>query len=163
MKGQILDYSIQTNSGLISGDDGARYTFTGVEWRGRENTFPTIGSRVDFDTQDNTALAIYPEAMSTVATPDSTPTYPKSRIVAGVLALVVGGLGIHKFYLNYIGQGVALLVITLFIAIVSFSITGSPILNFLIVIFCLVEGVIYLTKSEEEFQQIYVEGTKPWL
>ena len=31
MKGQILDFSIQTNTGYISGDDGKRYHFSGQE------------------------------------------------------------------------------------------------------------------------------------
>jgi hypothetical protein len=30
MKGQILDFSIQSNSGMISGDDQNRYHFTGA-------------------------------------------------------------------------------------------------------------------------------------
>ena len=47
MKGSILDYSIQTNSGIISGDDQNRYKFTGAEWRGQRP--PTRGDRVDFD------------------------------------------------------------------------------------------------------------------
>lgn len=34
MKGQILDYSVQNNAGVISGDDQRRYSFTGAEWRG---------------------------------------------------------------------------------------------------------------------------------
>ena len=33
MQGQVLDYSIQTNEGIISGVDGSRYTFSGSEWR----------------------------------------------------------------------------------------------------------------------------------
>jgi hypothetical protein len=36
MKGQILDFSVQNNEGVISGADGARYTFTGSEWKGYE-------------------------------------------------------------------------------------------------------------------------------
>lgn len=55
MKGQILDYSIQTNSGIISGDDQNRYNFTGVEWRGQRP--PTRGDRVDFDIDSTTGNA----------------------------------------------------------------------------------------------------------
>ena len=55
MKGSILDYSIQTNSGIISGDDQNRYKFTGAEWRGQRP--PTRGDRVDFDI-DSTGNAI---------------------------------------------------------------------------------------------------------
>lgn len=55
MKGNILDFSIQTNTGIISGDDQNRYNFTGAEWRGQRQ--PTRGDRVDFDV-DNTGNAI---------------------------------------------------------------------------------------------------------
>ncbi len=37
----------------------------------------------------------------------------KSKIVAGVLGIVVGWLGVHRFYLGYIGIGVAQIVVTL--------------------------------------------------
>ena len=55
MKGNILDFSIQTNTGIISGDDQNRYNFTGAEWRGQRP--PTRGDRVDFDV-DHTGNAI---------------------------------------------------------------------------------------------------------
>ncbi len=55
MKGQILDFSIQTNTGIISGEDQNRYNFTGAEWRGQRP--PARGDRVDFDV-DNTGSAI---------------------------------------------------------------------------------------------------------
>lgn len=47
MKGIILDFSIQTNSGIISGDDQKRYSFTGSEWK--ENFPPQRGLKIDFD------------------------------------------------------------------------------------------------------------------
>ncbi len=34
MQGSILDYSVQHNTGIISGDDQNRYQFIGSEWRG---------------------------------------------------------------------------------------------------------------------------------
>ncbi|WP_425918077.1 DUF805 domain-containing protein [Acinetobacter sp. TSRC1-2] len=55
MKGSILDFSIQTNTGIISGDDQNRYNFTGAEWRGQRQ--PARGDRVDFDI-DNAGSAI---------------------------------------------------------------------------------------------------------
>ncbi|MFA7693874.1 MAG: hypothetical protein GX117_13340 [Candidatus Hydrogenedentes bacterium] len=57
MKGQVLDYSTQENSGLISGADGSRYPFAGSEWKG--DTPPSRGMQVDFDVQDGSAVAIY--------------------------------------------------------------------------------------------------------
>jgi TM2 domain-containing membrane protein YozV len=59
-----------------------------------------------------------------------------NRVVAAVLALLLGGFGIHKFYLGKIGQGVLYLV---------FCWTFIP------TIIGFVEGIIYLLKSDEEF------------
>ena len=58
MKGAILDFSIQTNSGVISADDQNRYTFSGAEWRGQRP--PARGDKVDFavDAEGN-AVQIY--------------------------------------------------------------------------------------------------------
>ena len=47
MKGTILDFSIQTNTGIISGDDQNRYTFLGSEWK--DASSPQRGVKVDFD------------------------------------------------------------------------------------------------------------------
>lgn len=58
MKGQVLDFSIQTNSGIISGEDQNRYNFNGAEWRDQKP--PARGDSVDFS-HDNAgnALQIY--------------------------------------------------------------------------------------------------------
>jgi phage shock protein PspC (stress-responsive transcriptional regulator) len=57
MKGKILDFSMAESQGVISGDDGNRYTFVGKEWK--SSTPPQAGLRVDFDNEDRTALAVY--------------------------------------------------------------------------------------------------------
>lgn len=58
MKGTILDFSVQTNTGVISGDDATRYHFLGSEWK--ESALPQRGMKVDFDTNNlNQAIAIY--------------------------------------------------------------------------------------------------------
>ena len=58
MKGQILDFSIQTNTGYISGDDGKRYHFSGQEWK--DNKAPVKGGKVDFDiSPSGEAMQIY--------------------------------------------------------------------------------------------------------
>ena len=58
MKGSILDFSIQTNTGVISGDDGQRYNFAAAEWRGQRS--PNRGDRVDFDLDaEGQAVQIY--------------------------------------------------------------------------------------------------------
>ncbi len=72
---------------------------------------------------------------------------------AGILGILLGSLGIHKFVLGYTKEGVIMLVITLvtcgFGAIVT-SIIG------------IVEGIMYLTKSDEEFVNTYITNKKPW-
>lgn len=58
MKGTILDFSIQSNSGLIHSDEQNRYTFIGTEWRGARP--PIRGDQVDFAvTSQGHAIEIY--------------------------------------------------------------------------------------------------------
>ena len=58
MKGTILDFSIQTNSGIISGDDQNRYTFLGNEWK--DSSAPQRGTKVDFDlNEQGQATGVY--------------------------------------------------------------------------------------------------------
>ena len=67
MKGQILDFSFQTNSGVIVGDDGNRYSFTGASWQVAD--VPQQGMRVDFDTDGSAATGIYVETAAANAGP----------------------------------------------------------------------------------------------
>ena len=71
------------------------------------------------------------------------------KVVAGILGILLGGLGIHKFYLGYTTPGI----IQLVLGIVACGAAG---------IVGLVEGIIYLTKSDEDFYQTYQVGKKEW-
>ena len=58
MKGKILDFSVQTNTGVISGDDQKRYNFIGSEWCGSQT--PNHGDNVDFDVDpEGKAIKVY--------------------------------------------------------------------------------------------------------
>ncbi|WP_086607538.1 TM2 domain-containing protein [Erythrobacter donghaensis] len=85
----------------------------------------------------------------------------KSPIAAGLLALFLGSLGVHKFYLGYTKEGVILLVGTIISYLLTLVLIGIiPLM--IIGVVCLVEAILYLTKPEAEFNRIYVEGHKPW-
>lgn len=81
---------------------------------------------------------VQPPVTQTIYTTAINPAWPiKSKIVAGLLAIFLGGLGIHKFYLGKVGMGVLYLLFcwTYVPAIVGF-----------------VEGIIYLCSNDENFQ-----------
>ena len=76
-----------------------------------------------------------------------------NKVVAGILGILLGSLGVHKFVLGYTKEGV----IMLLISVLSFGI-----LSVVSAIIGLIEGIMYLTKSDEEFVATYVTGKKPW-
>ncbi len=78
------------------------------------------------------------------------------KILAGILAIVLGGLGIHKFVLGYQKEGIIMLVVS----ILGWFLCGIP--SMLVWLVGLVEGIMYLTKSDEEFYNTYQAGNKPW-
>ncbi|MCF2138561.1 MAG: TM2 domain-containing protein [Candidatus Lokiarchaeota archaeon] len=65
----------------------------------------------------------------------------KDRIVAALLAIFLGAFGIHKFYLGNITMGI------IYLCLSWTGITG--IIGF-------IEGIIYLTKTDEEFYRDHV-------
>ena len=57
MKGKILDYNIQESKGVISGDDGQRYSFENKDWKASE--LPKVNQIVDFEVDELNAFEIY--------------------------------------------------------------------------------------------------------
>jgi TM2 domain-containing membrane protein YozV len=76
-----------------------------------------------------------------------------NRVAAGVLAIVLGSLGIHKFILGRVGAGLVMLLVT-----VQTCGWGGVVMN----VIGIIEGIIYLTRSEEQFYWEYVVGKKSW-
>lgn len=72
---------------------------------------------------------------------DSTPVSTKNKTTAGLLAIFLGAFGVHKFYLGKSGMGILYLI---------FCWTYIP------GILGLVEGIIYLTKSDADFHRDHV-------
>lgn len=148
MKGKLIDFSVQTNTGIISGDDNTRYTFSGTEWKAAG--VPLVGAEVDFEAANGAATSIY-----VVSQPVSSAAISK-RLVAAILAFFFGLFGVHKFYLGRTGAGLIMLFVSLF----GFIFLGLPTIAIGIIAF--VEFIIYLTKSDEEFERIYVQGKRSW-
>lgn len=81
--------------------------------------------------------------------PGAKPEGADKKLVAGLL----GALGIHKFYLGYQKEGLIMLLVTVLTCGFGGCVMG---------VIGLVEGILYLTKADEEFVATYVTGRKPW-
>ena len=119
MNGRVLSFTVQTNSGVISGDDGNRYSFAGSEWR--LATPPSAGVRVDFDQSGNSAVGIYPETVasaSVAASPIIRQSSGQAAVIdriattggrqglsqlMGLVGLIMGGLSWLLFWVPVLG------------------------------------------------------------
>ncbi|HTV40139.1 MAG TPA: NINE protein [Candidatus Sulfotelmatobacter sp.] len=76
-----------------------------------------------------------------------------NKIGAGVCGILLGGLGIHKFILGYTGAGLIMLLVSVLSCFVL-----APIVH----IIGLIEGIIYLCKTDDDFVRTYVDGHREW-
>ena len=92
---------------------------------------------------------------------DAAPSYPQkslseagtTKIIAGVCGIVFGYFGVHKFVIGATGPGLAMLLITLLTCGYG-SLIMWPI--------GLIEGIVYLSKSDKDFEEMYIQGKKGW-
>ena len=77
------------------------------------------------------------------------PAGADKKILCGILGILLGGLGLHRFILNDPTGGLIRIAIT----VVTCGAGG---------IIGLIEGIIYLTKSDEDFVQTYIVEGKKW-
>jgi TM2 domain-containing membrane protein YozV len=73
----------------------------------------------------------------------------EKKLAAGLCGILIGGLGVHRFILGDSTGGIIRIVIT-FVTCGAGGIIG------------LIEGIIYLTKSDQQFVDEYVVGKKAW-
>jgi TM2 domain-containing membrane protein YozV len=71
------------------------------------------------------------------------------KLLAGLMGILFGGFGVHKFVLGYTTEGLIQIAITIVTCGIG-SIVG------------LIEGIIYLTKSDQEFVDTYIRNKKGW-
>ena len=87
------------------------------------------------------------------ALPGTVSSRASNKVAAGIFGILLGALGIHKFILGYTGAGVLMLLITVLTCGLAWPLTH---------LIGLIEGIIYLAKSDEEFVRTYVDGRKEW-
>jgi TM2 domain-containing membrane protein YozV len=75
------------------------------------------------------------------------------KIIGGILAIILGGLGVHKFMLGYQREGVIMLLVSVLSCGVFY-----PVMH----IIGIVEGIMYLTKTDEDFVKTYLIEKKGW-
>jgi len=71
----------------------------------------------------------------------------EKKIAAGICGILLGGFGVHKFILGYTKEGIIQILLSL---VCVGGLIG------------LIEGIIYLTKSDEEFVETYIKNKKGW-
>ena len=79
------------------------------------------------------------------------------KVPAGICGILLGAFGVHKFILGYTTEGIIMLVISLVGGTVTCGIAAG-----VMGIIGLVEGIIYLTKNDEEFVATYIENKRGW-
>lgn len=77
------------------------------------------------------------------------PDVNSKKILCGIMGIILGGLGVHRFLLGDTAGGIYRILITVFTCGIG-SIIG------------LIEGIIYLTKSDEDFAATYVHAKRAW-
>jgi TM2 domain-containing membrane protein YozV len=75
------------------------------------------------------------------------------RLPAGICGILFGALGIHKFIIGQTTAGLVMLLVT----VLTLGIGGT-----VMELIGIIEGIIYLTKSDAEFDRIYIDGRKAW-
>ena len=80
-------------------------------------------------------------------------TRESKRNITAAMAIIFGCFGIHKFVLGYTKEGVIMLAITFVTCGLGAGLTA--LIGF-------IEGIIYLTKSDEEFIYEYQINYKSW-
>lgn len=78
-------------------------------------------------------------------------------MAAGILGILLGSLGIHKFYLGYSKEGLIMILVSVLGSIFTLGIAAG-----VMGIIGLVEGIVYLTKTDDEFYRTYELGQKTW-
>jgi TM2 domain-containing membrane protein YozV len=76
-----------------------------------------------------------------------------NKLAAGICGILLGSLGIHKFILGYTTPALIMLLVSVLTCGIGATVMA---------VIGIIEGIIYLTKSDEEFGRTYVDSQKHW-
>ena len=79
--------------------------------------------------------------------------FSSKKLAAGICGILIGALGIHKFILGFNTAGIIMVLV---------SVLSCGVLAWIMGIIGLIEGIIYLTKTDDDFYQIYAIDQKQW-
>jgi TM2 domain-containing membrane protein YozV len=79
------------------------------------------------------------------------------KLAAGLLGVFLGSFGVHKFVLGYNNAGIIMLAVSIGGGVVTCGVA-----SFVMGVIGLIEGIIYLTKTTEEFRELYIDAQKQW-
>lgn len=79
------------------------------------------------------------------------------KLAAGLLGAFLGSFGVHKFVLGYNNAGIIMLAVSIGGGVVTCGVA-----SFVMGVIGLIEGIIYLTKTTEEFRELYIDAQKQW-
>lgn len=81
----------------------------------------------------------------------------KDYVAAGLLAIFLGSLGIHKFYLGYNSTGFIMLAVTVVGSAFTLGVAGG-----VMGVIGIIEGIMYLTQGQQRFDRTYVQNRREW-
>ncbi len=96
------------------------------------------------------------------AAPNEVQAFASKKIAAGICGILLGGLGVHKFILGLNSSGAIMLAIYLSGFVTGMCLFVPIFASMAMGVIGLIEGIIYLTKSDEEFYQLYAVQKKEW-
>lgn len=112
-------------------------------------------ARSDFSIFVNPSQRLVEDISGPIQTAIELAQKAKNKVRAGVWGIFLGSLGIHKFVLGYTDAGFIMLGVS--VIMITYDVTVLP-----MGLIGLIEGIIYLTKSDEDFVKTYVINKKKW-
>jgi TM2 domain-containing membrane protein YozV len=88
--------------------------------------------------------------------------FVSKKMAAGVCGILLGGFGVHKFILGFTTPGIIMLAVWLAGAGLGTCLFVPVVASLAMSVIGVVEGIIYLTKSDDDFYQTYAVQKKEW-